>query len=262
MNDISPREVFEQLLRRWWVVAGCAIAGGSLGLLFASMRAPVYETSASLVVSFDVNRAPDLDFTDVEASKQAAMDILLSPTVQARLMEQAQAAAVAPSADAFDDGSFTIQRMNDRWLLTVRSQDPQHAAALANIWAAAAAPQLEEGHSHALAAEGLERRLATLRLCFAESSLTAANACAGTNYADRAALESALADLTAQLMTEREAARGLVPALTLSLGRDAPVSQQPVYFGRNILVLAGIFLGLLSGAGLTSLLPLSGIREP
>jgi len=261
MNDISPRDIFERVLRRWWGVAGCAIAGGLVGLLFASARAPLYETNAVLAVAFDAERAPDFDFRDVEATKQAAMDIILSPAVRAQMLEQAQAGEFNLSAEAFDDGSFSIQRMNDRWLLTVRNEDPQNAAALADAWAAAAAWPLKDAYSHALAAESLERRLATLRLCFADSSLAAANACAGATYADHAALDAALDDLTAQLMEEQQAAHGLVAALTLSAGRAARVPQQPIHFGRNTVVLAGIFLGLLLGAGLTLLLPLSRRKE-
>jgi hypothetical protein len=255
MNDISPRDVFERVLRRWWVVAGCAIAGGLAGLLFASLRPPVYETGAVLKVAFDADRAPDFKFSDVEATKQAAMDIIFSPEVRASLLEQARAGDFILPTQAFDDGSLTIQRMNDRWMLTVRSQDPQNAVAVADAWAAAVSPPLGEAYRHALAAESLERRLATLRLCFAESSLAAANDCAGTAYADRSALDSGLADLNAQLMTEQQAAHGLVAALSLSAGRAAPVPQQPIYYARNTLVLAGIFLGLLLGAGLTLLLP-------
>jgi capsular polysaccharide biosynthesis protein len=258
MNDISPREVFERAMRRWWLVAVCAIAGGLAGLLFASARAPVYETSATLAVAFDADRAPEFDFRDIEATKQAAMDIIFSPAVRVHLLEQAQAGDFILSAEAFDDGSFTIQRLNNRWLLTVRSANPRDSATLANAWGEAAASALAEAYGHALAVENIERRLTTLRLCSANPALAAVNSCAGTNFADRAELDSSVADLTTQLIAERQAAHGLVAALTLMPGRAAPLPQQPVYFGRNPLALAGIFLGFLLGAGLALLLPLSG----
>lgn len=260
MTDISPLDLLHRAMRFWWVVTACAVAGGLLGLLFASAHAPVYEASAVYRAAFDQVRAPQADFHAIEAAKQAALDILVSPEVQAGVSEKARTEGTNVLAGDFENGRFTVQRVDNRWLLTVRDEDAGNAAGLANAWAAVALPPLEDAYSHALTVESLERQIATLQQCFATADLASANACAGTGFASRADYDGQLADLGARLSMEQQAARGLVAALTLEPGREASPPARPIDFGRNTLVLAGLFLGFVLGIGLTLLLPIPAQR--
>jgi hypothetical protein len=127
---------------------------------------------------------------------------------------------------------------------------------LANAWAAAALPPLEEAYSHAVAAESLEQQIAVQEQCFETADLKAANTCAGTDFGNRGEHAAALQGLRTELSSEERAARGIVAALMLEGVGEAAPPDKPIYYGRNTLVLAGIFLGFLVGAGLTLVLPL------
>ena len=256
MTEISPLELLHRALRFWWVAAAGAVLGGLLGLLFASFHAPLYEASSVYRVAFDETRAPEADFRDIETAKQAALDIFFSLPVQREVSELARAEGILVSQADFQDGRFTVQRINGRWLLAVRSEDPHHAAMLANAWSAAAQPQLEEAYSHALAVELIRRQIGVLETCFMTADLAQANVCADTGFANRAAYADSLQDLRSQQSREALAAVGLEAALTLQPGREAVPPTAPVHYGRNTLVLAGLLLGFLLGVGLTLALPL------
>jgi hypothetical protein len=258
MTDISPIDLLHRALRFWWAVAACMALGGLIGLLFASARHPLYEANAVYQVAFDKARAPGAKFLEIEAAKQAAMDIILSSGVQQQVSENVKAQGIDFSPDDFSNGRLTIQRMNNRWMLAVRNENAQDAAKIANAWAAAAVAPLDEAYAHALTVEALERQVASLRDCFATADLTSGNACAGTAFTDRADLDGELAALTSSLSAEQLAARGLVAALTLQRARAAQPPPTPMYLGRNTLVLAGMFVGFLLGIALTWVLPLPG----
>jgi uncharacterized protein involved in exopolysaccharide biosynthesis len=258
MNDISPLDLLHRALRFWWVVATCMALGGLIGFAFSSARSPLYEANAVYQVAFDKARAPDAKYLDIEAAKQAAMDIMFSTAVQKRVSDTLKAQGIEfPSSD-FGNGRVTVQRMNNRWLLTVRSENAQDAAAIANAWAAAAIAPLDAAYSHAVKVEALEQQIASLKDCFAAGDLASGNACAGTAYNTRADLDAQVAELNSSLSAEQVASGGLVAALTLASSRPATLPSQPIYFGRNTLVLAGMFLGFLLGIGLTWVLPLRG----
>jgi uncharacterized protein involved in exopolysaccharide biosynthesis len=256
MTDISPLNLLLRAMRFWWVVAACAAAGGLLGLLFASAHAPVYEASAAYRVAFDQTRAPQADSLDIEAAKEAALDIFFSAEVQAQVAEKAKAEGLAFSRDDFGNGTLTIQRVDNRWWLTVRNENARAAAAVANAWAAAALPLLEEAYGDAREVDSLQQQIATLQGCFASADLASANTCAGTDFANLAEYDAAWADLNSRLNAAQQASRGLVAALSLERGRQASAPARPVHFGRNSLVLAGLFLGFLLGVGLTLVLPI------
>jgi hypothetical protein len=137
-------------------------------------------------------------------------------------------------------------------MFTARASDPATAALLANAWAQAADPVLQEAYAHAVAARQLSLELALLESCFAAGDLDAGNACAGTNFASVEAVGADLADRAARLEQERAASRRIDPAIRLELVHLAETPSAPQRHSAGVLLLAGAALGWLTGLVLAS----------
>ena len=84
MNDLSPYESFERILRRWWVVAACMVIGGMLGWGLSFLLRPIYEARANYLVQIDTEQlarlrgltsSKDLDFSELNLYYRAAEEV-------------------------------------------------------------------------------------------------------------------------------------------------------------------------------------------
>jgi hypothetical protein len=252
MSEISPRDILERLFRRWPLIALGVLFGGLLGLLSSRLLPPVYEARAEIYINLDSalwaqeNHVGDPSEVAVSNSMMPISDLFYADETLRDLVAAAREENI-PIDQGTVLGTFTIQRINMTWLMTVHADDPQKAARLADLWVQAALPIHQEAHEHALAAYALTLERDALAACFEGSSLTTGNTCAGTALTSLMEFEPTLGELDARILAEYGQSMGLDPALTIGPGAPASVPPEPVRFQRTWLGLAGAMIGLILG---------------
>ncbi len=139
-NEFSPYEYFTRVLNLWWVVCISILLGGALGYAFFHLHQPVYEATATYVVTIDLARFPmqgmqaDLIQYNEDMAVNTTQDALLSDAVLNDVSKQLNTQGVAvTTADLMQN--YTIERKHEVWELRYRSQVPAVAQIVANTWA-------------------------------------------------------------------------------------------------------------------------------
>jgi hypothetical protein len=138
--EFSPYAYFSRMIRLWWVLALATLLGGALGYLFHTLRSPLYEATATYVVTIDLDRFPIQDIREdmLQYNEDLALNttkaVLLSPEVQQVVLTQLEAQGISlTSSDLLKH--HTIERKHDLWELRYRNPDPGIAHQVANTWA-------------------------------------------------------------------------------------------------------------------------------
>jgi hypothetical protein len=252
MNELSPRDLLDRLFRYWYWVAIAILLGGIIGWLTSYLLPPIYEAHAEIYINLDSNLwvqenhpGNPVEFAIAESVRPITVLLYSDETIN-NLVAAAQQENIPLDKNTILN-TFTIQRINMTWLMTVRASNPQNATRLADLWVQAALPIHQAAHTHAVSAYALTVQRAALFACFDKATLTAGNACAGTSFASLADLQPALAKLDAQIAAEKELSLGLDPALNVLPGAPAAVPAEPVRDRRSWLALAGTMIGLILG---------------
>lgn len=140
INEFSPQRYISRVMDFWWVVLLATMVGGALGYLFFHLHAPVYEATSTFFVTLDMDHFPILDTRAdiIQYDKDMALNTtegaLLSTEALNEVVRQAKGQGYTLTiADLLDN--YTIERKHDVWELRYRSQDPQFARSIVNIWA-------------------------------------------------------------------------------------------------------------------------------
>lgn len=139
-SEFSPYEAFNRLLNRWWIVALVAILGGIFGFVFSQLHPPVYEATATYLVTVDLNRFPfqgvreDLVQYNEDMAVNTTQGVLLSSEVLTEVISQAKDLGISITGNDLLKNS-TIERKHELWELRYRSGVPQVAQTTVNLWA-------------------------------------------------------------------------------------------------------------------------------
>jgi hypothetical protein len=252
MNELSPRDLLDRLFHRWPLIALAVVLGGIVGWLASYALHPIYEAHTEIYIDLDSGlwNQEDHPGNPVEIALANSIRPITAVFYSDETINNLLAAAQEENIP-LDKGTvlntFTIQRINMTWLMTVRSNNPQQAARLADLWVQAALPIHQTAHDHAVSAYAFTAQRDALFACFNGATLSAGNACAGTSFASLADLQPVLAKLDAQIAAEKNASLGLDPALNILPGAPATVPAEPVRDRRAWLALAGTLIGLILG---------------
>ncbi len=224
------------------------LIGGLIGIVFAMTRQPLYEASASLLITVDRSRSIVIDdFTVVQANDRVRALILSDDTLERALDLLPESAS---KIEAFDSiGSFRsalrISNSPASFELLVYANDPALAAEGANAWAEASMTALDEAYLHAIRAAELQNALyeanCTLTLRVEETQEQAVWLC--TSGMGQEEVE----DLPEALLEEVKASRGILPIFSFALGQEAQSPQSPILWGRSSLIISGLIIGGLLG---------------
>jgi uncharacterized protein involved in exopolysaccharide biosynthesis len=139
-SEFSPQEYFSRVISLWWIVLLTTFLGGVLGFVFFHLHPPVYEATATYIITLDLYRFPTLGVREdlIQYNEDMAlnttggvltsMDVLNNVTIQARNFGQSLTVN-----DLLNNS--TIERKHDIWELRYRSQDPSVAQSIVNTWA-------------------------------------------------------------------------------------------------------------------------------
>jgi len=139
-SEFSPYVQFNRVMSLWWLVALVTILGGAFGYLFYHFHPPVFEATATYIVTIDLNRFPiqgmreDLVQYNEDLALNTTQDALFSLPVRDNVITQAKSLGLSLTPhDLLKDS--TIERKQDIWELRYRSQDPLDSQTLVNLWA-------------------------------------------------------------------------------------------------------------------------------
>jgi uncharacterized protein involved in exopolysaccharide biosynthesis len=139
-SEFSVYDHFNRTLSRWWLVALLAIIGGVFGLVFYQLHPALYEATATYLVTIDLDRFPlqgmqeDLIQYNEDLAVNTTQSVLLSNEVLDGVIRQAKTAGISiTSRDLLNN--YTIERKQETWELRYRSENPQQAQTIVNIWA-------------------------------------------------------------------------------------------------------------------------------
>lgn len=150
-EEIDLREYINVLIRHWYWIVGLALVTAAVAFVVTSFQPPTYEATALVVATkprylfqFD-ERVENILFDPAQFSKGyltiATSDDLLLSTVSAMdpplSPERQSAKRLREMITAETGGDPSLIK------LTVRSQDPEEAARLANVWAGQLVDQLD-----------------------------------------------------------------------------------------------------------------------
>ncbi len=121
-NEFSPYVQFNRVMNLWWLIAVATILGGAFGYLFYQLHPPVYEATATYIVTIDLNRFPiqgmreDLIQYNEDLALNTTQDALFSLPVRDNVITQAKSLGLSLSPfDLLKDS--TIERKQDVWEL-------------------------------------------------------------------------------------------------------------------------------------------------
>jgi hypothetical protein len=246
-QDISVEIIFRRLVARWYWVLGLAVAGALLGWGLSSIRPPVYQAEANLLIGIDYGRTQPLSEDATREAFLAVQSLLLDDAT----MKGALASLPPQPSNPQDLPSFRrmirLQRFDPKWDLQILSTDPGRAAVLANAWAQSALLQLRDAQTHAWRAAELlgEFYRAGCHLVSGTADAPQPKWVCETqepSYSPDQAVSG--------IMAEAAMSRGILPALTFSLQQEAVPPSEPLVFGQRGLILAGLFLGWVVGLAL------------
>jgi uncharacterized protein involved in exopolysaccharide biosynthesis len=244
LATISPRDKALTILTFWWVVAAAAILGGLAGLGIHALKDPEYEAQVSITMGINFARTGSMEQYDKDLALGAAAGIIYSADVMQEVVDEAQASGIPVDFDKLKHGS-TLERKSFVWLLRVRHVDPNQAAILANRWVELGIARLDTAAQHAIRADGLQEYMNSLETCLEQVAVNAVvPACP---YDSVAELQTELSVSQNDFLLEKQSSRNLFPQVTYAVSQPATPPQVPVNYGRNNLVLAGLFIGLLAG---------------
>jgi uncharacterized protein involved in exopolysaccharide biosynthesis len=139
-NEFSPYEYFNRVIALWWLVALATFIGGVFGYIFFHFNSPVYEATATYIVTIDLNRFPilgvreDLIQYNEDMALNTTQNALLSPEVLDQVISQLNSMGIPIKNNDLINNS-TIERKQDVWELRYRSENPQQAQEIVDTWA-------------------------------------------------------------------------------------------------------------------------------
>jgi hypothetical protein len=261
VEDISPRDSLEHVLRFWWVIALAMIFGGLLGWGISRYTPPVYEARAEYRVTLDDDALlaelhmtkPDAELTyDIRAPYLSPVALAFyTPEVRSAVEGQARSQGLDYPVDGFKNGQLTLDQRRSNWTVIVRHNDSKTAAKLANLWITLADEYLQNAHEQAVLAESLKLQMSLISQCFLNASLAEGNQCAGTSFSDPTEMQAQYQNLDRQYQDAFSASEGVSMLVRFEPGAVADPPVRPVYYNTGWLMLAGCLLGLILG-GITA----------
>jgi hypothetical protein len=145
MNDVDLSDYGRKTLRRWWWLALAVVLGGGVGFALFQALPPVYEARASIYVTIDSTRMPELPLDryqyDEDIALAATEAALRASNVIEATVQQAVAAGISLDTQTFLR-SMVIERRHAFWDAGFRHADPAVAQQVATLWLETAYAQL------------------------------------------------------------------------------------------------------------------------
>lgn len=236
VNEITPLEALNLVLRKWYLLVLLGIVGGMAGYGASILLPPQYEARAVLQVTLFLPEGTAYTDEQTDYILNSAIDVVFSKSLIEQFVVRFQ-----DSGDLkFDD--FSLERRESYWDFVVRSRDQELAAEAANAWLDESLARLEVAGAHSLLASQLASRIEILTGCKPDHTQLM---CEG--FSDQDELAGQGDDLWEQYQQEVKESRGLSPSLQWKVESRASLPIEPAIHSRGGLILAGMGIGFLLG---------------
>lgn len=146
-------------VKRWWLTALLIAVGGIAGVFLSDLSAPVYLASAAQSLSVDFSATGALSDLDVDRMIAACEDVAVSAEVLNGVSAKTGLQPAAFRAIA------SVQRTNDRMILSVRGSSEVEALVRAQLWLESTSAVLAAKVRSALQADAARLALAGIVRC-------------------------------------------------------------------------------------------------
>jgi len=226
------------------------MGGSLLGYAIHAVRPAEYESDAAITVGIDYVETGAMSDTQQDQALNAVGDVIQSPDVINLVVDDSALVGYPVSAEQFQQYGLA-QREGYKWVLQVRSPDPEQSEELANLWVERSLNVLQDALTHAELADTYDTQLSGLESCF-QAMTTAVPAYVPCNLDSIVQLRSQMASLATQVIAERQASDSILSSMSFNISQQAAVSDTPAIYNRNAMVFAGAFIGLILGIWLNS----------
>ena len=252
MDEINPFNLFQRMMRGWWIIVILMIIGALGGAMAGKLLPPIYIAQAEYFVSLNEtlfaaeHKLEFVGYADRKEPLNAVSSIFYSDGVASTVITYAEQHDIELPDEPFWR-TFRLDRYYTTWILSVRHTDPQTAAELVNIWMETADYAVQDALQHANLYNQLVLEIAGLNACFSENTLHDGNLCAGTTFTSLDEMIDYLESLNERLRVEEEASQEVSYTTRLEIVAPAATPAEPSRNAPGILVLTGCFLGWLAG---------------
>jgi hypothetical protein len=244
-KKIDILELIKSISSSWLTLTMAMIAGGLAGVLFGYIQPPVYESNASFGVTIDYTQTGALSDVQEDQAMRGVGYVLLSDALIEETVSRINSEGIyTVGEDEFRDNAF-VDRGDFRWIIRYRDRDPQRAFQIVSAWAEAAWESYEAALTHAQAAESYLGVLNNLQSCYQQSAPQVSGSYCGFAAPDDVLRE--ITQLSGKIQSEKTTSQGIFYALSIVMVEDAKVTDDPVRYQTNLLVIAGAIAGLLIG---------------
>jgi len=245
---LVPRAIYLRLQRGYRLVFLAGLFGAFLGIVLGWLASPRFSATAVLNIGVDYSRSQWLDEDADRLAMRSVQGLILSDDVLTGTLERLPAVSGGTQARVESVSSLRdrlrLERSDNRWELSAASGDPEQAAWIANAWAEVALEQFASAALHAW-------RVAEMQSLFFRVFCRPEAFSGGTEESlwvcDEGIPGSETAGIPADLITEIEQSRGIIPALSFGWEAKATPSTEPENGNRAVMILGGMLVGLLVG---------------
>jgi hypothetical protein len=246
---IDSVALFQCIIRRWYVLIVGGILGGIVGLALASLRAPVYESMASLLVAVDYGGAEiSKGLTIYQSLDRVRALILADDTLTAARgsMPGEATAGKIPANPTELRAHLRVAQTPSGFDLYTYFGDPNAGSDFTNAWAQVSLDELGQSFLHAVRASDLQRELYDSHC---ELGLSGEGAAQRVVWkCDTTDVDPAASELPEALLNEVRLSHGIPPFLSFSILEQAAPADGPVLWARSSLILGGTLAGLTTAA--------------
>lgn len=252
MDRLDVLDLIKKISNQWQIIVVLMIIGGLAGLLGSLFIQPIYESSATYSVTIDYTQTGALTDIQEDQAMRGVGSVLMSDRVISQTLSQLKdiASIELNQSDFLRDAS--IDREEFRWTIRFKATDKVKAESVVRIWAEAADEVINQALVHANTNQVLAESMSALKICVQGLSQKSQNEICGCF--DPRELVNVIGEISGQMQKEKEESLGLFHALSVVLINGASQAQSPVLGQRNVLVLSGVFIGLIISLVITAAL--------
>jgi hypothetical protein len=248
-SEIQIDTWFNKAIRQWPLIVGIGLIGAVFGFLFSLILRPRYEAKATVAINIHYGVTEPLELVVEDRALNRVAAIIRSDTVIQTALDNLESTIRSQrgwmeTADLLQ--TLRLDRRLAEWDLVAIDRDPAIAATVAQTWAEAALPVLDEAAEHAWQALKIMADnplkvgcVPTLELV-GDTEIVDWICCVQPEDLNSETLPD-------ELRKEIILSRGMLPNISYELIREARPPANPVIWGRGSLILSGAFVGLILG---------------
>lgn len=249
-NDLAPERILKNAIRYWWLLVLIMILGGVVGFLINTLRPPVFESKAEISTVIDFSLLSKLEDWEEDQIFESVGDVIRSTSVMEKVIDGAKNSGIQLSEPEYH-ANFETDRQDTRWVLRVRSSDPEKAQVLDSLWSKAAIEELAQLRVKSIASMTVQKSLDSLVACLKDKVVVDPSAALCPDQ-DVSQVKSKIAQIAQDPELQQVWSSLTLSHTSYELTTEATLPTVPVLFRRNINTLMGSLIGLILGIWLIS----------